>query len=326
MDWAIRLTGDPEFPHNGDTTTDVTISSNTTWTESNYPGRIVKLDVLTINAGIVLTLQGGPWYLFVASIVYGDEDSIISANGFTSTDATAQSSDYARGGVSVLSWGAAGIAVGGSGAGMLFVVATEVSGAAGKITANGGAGFRNTTTTAAYDAVAGQGAMSDYPNAGILASGEGAVGTTTRWYSGYFTLLGRGGHHGSYTTQGVGGGSGGGAYNVGAGGGSGIGGGGGVDYQAGGAQTAGELPIVSELSIDALLTLAAQGCLGGGGGGANVSSASGAQNGAGGGGGGSVVAFVRTLTTTPTVSANGGVATTNGGAGAAGVAYLVDVP
>jgi len=100
MNWAIEQTGDPAFPHNGDTTTDVTISGTTTWTEANYPGRVAKIDVLTINAGIVLTLQGGPFFIFCETLAFGDTASVIDGNGpAPATPTTTVSADYARGGL-----------------------------------------------------------------------------------------------------------------------------------------------------------------------------------------------------------------------------------
>lgn len=312
--FAVNITGDPAFPHNGDVATNVTISSPTTWTESNYPGRVVKLNRLDVDD--VLTLQGGPWFIFVETLDFGASGSINGdgPDGSTGGDADA---DYARGGYVT----GTGIAAGGCGGVMILICANSITGTSSRtISANGGDAARNTSNAGANTAEGGQGALSP------SKTWESSSTQTAEAWNGYgsstppgrfIMLLGDGGG----AAVGEGGGSGGVATTgqIG-GGGSGIGGGGG-----GGTASAGSLPAVSEPSVVALVELALAGCLGGGGGGAHINT-TGTNNSAGGGGGGAVIVWARTLSATPTLSASGGAAIGGGGAGAAGVTYLIDIP
>lgn len=291
------------FPYNGSSTTDVVISVNTTWTEADYKGRIVQLRTLTINAGIVLTLQGGPWYLFLRNLVFGDIVSEIRGDGPTPIDFTPHNADYARGAVAT---SGAGSATGGDGGVMVFVVAHTISGANGLIHANGGNAFRDTGNAGSDTGRGGQGAFSILVSSGSAEDFSGDVGSL---------LLGIGGD----SFGGRAGGSGGtGSGNAG-GGGSGIGGGGNSNGGAG------SLPTIDEPSVQHLIVLGRNGCLGGGGGGAAVLVV-GTNNAAGGGGGGSVIVWARVFTTTPTLQANGGTGIGSGAAGAAGVTHQITVP
>ncbi|MFA7250510.1 MAG: hypothetical protein WC273_12865 [Dehalococcoidia bacterium] len=304
------------FPHNRGSVTDVTIATPTTWTEATYPGRIVCLDRLDVDD--VLTLQGGPWFIFVETLDFGASGSI-NGDGPSGAAAGTFNADYARGGLASNT----GRAQGGCGGVMIFIAATTISGTAGRpISADGGDAYTNATNAGAAAGRGGQGAFSPtLDNSGSAEEWDGTALNTDTLKTALHPFaqhMGRGGGNSS-GEYGRGGGSGAGSTsaNLG-GGGSGIGGGGG--YGGGG-----NLPTVSEPSIVALINLALAGCLGGGGGGAAIST-SGVNNGGGGGGGGAVVVWVKTLTATPTLSANGGAAAAVGGAGAAGVTYLIDIP
>lgn len=309
-----NMTGDPFFPHNGDVTTDVTIAGVTTWTESDYKGRVVKLDVLTVDD--VLTLQGGPWWIFVESLVFGSSGSIVG-DGPDGTGTDNLSADYALGGFRSQT----GTAHGGCGGVMIFICANAITGtASANISANGGDGFRNTSNAGAINGAGGQGAFSRKRTVfGTAVVAERWSGDTL--VTGPFPLQMLLGDGGSTGDGGEGGGSGGAsASGAAAGGGSGIGGGGAADNAS-----AGQLPIIDEPSVLHLLELALAGCLGGGGGAARVHT-TGTNNSAGGGGGGSIVLWVRTNTSAPTLVAAGGTLIGDGGNGAAGVTYTVSVP
>ncbi|MFA7296265.1 MAG: hypothetical protein WC211_03640 [Dehalococcoidia bacterium] len=309
--FAVHLTGDPTFPHNGDVSTDVTISAPTTWTEADYPGRVVALDRLDVDD--VLTLQGGPWFILLETLDFGAAGEV-RGDGPSGGAAVTFTTDYARGGVAV----SGGRAQGGCGGVMIFICANTITGTASRpISANGGAGYRDTTNAGTATGSGGQGALSPTYNnsdAGERWAGD-SVNTDT--FKAYLHPLGL--HMGGRTGgHGNGGGSGyGNTAAADAGGGSGIGSG-------GGSGAGGVLPPVTP-SVVALIDLALAGCRGGGGGAAAVHT-TGANNAAGGGGGGSVVVWCKTLTATPTLSAAGGAAATAGGAGAAGVTYLIDIP
>ena len=93
-----EITGDPMFPYNGDVATNRTDSASATLTTSNYTGRVVALATWTINAGIVMTMQGGPWYIFCDTISFGNTSSKISGDGTAGTTGPASfSSEYANG-------------------------------------------------------------------------------------------------------------------------------------------------------------------------------------------------------------------------------------
>jgi len=307
------------FPHNRNVTTDVTIATPTTWTEADYPGRIVCLDRLDVDD--VLTLRGGPWFIFVDTCD-GGVSGAINGDGPSGAASGTFNADYARGALATDA--APARAQGGCGGVMIFMCVREFTGEDIPISANGGAGYRDTGNAGALKARGGQGAFS--PTADNASAAEEWDGTlvNTDTFKAYLhpfaQLLGMGGGASVTGFRGRGGGSGFGndAGSQNSGGGSGIGGG-------GANVAAGALPVVSEPSVGALLDLALAGCLGGGGGSAALHS-TGANNAAGGGGGGCVVVWAKTLTATPTLSANGGAAAAAGGAGAAGVTYLIDIP
>jgi hypothetical protein len=309
-------TGDPLFPHNRNVTTDVTIAAPTTWTEADYPGRIVCLDRLDVDD--VLTLQGGPWFILLETLDFGAAGEV-RGDGPSGAATGTFSADYARGATR----DSTGRAQGGCGGVMVFICANAITGTASRpISANGGAGYRDTTNAGGIFGTGGQGAFSPTLNSATVAEEWDGTPLNTDSFKAYLhpfaQLVGCGG---GGISGGKGGGSGAGS-NGGAisGGGSGIGGGG-----RGDAVEAGTLPIIDQPSVASLVDLAIAGGLGGGGGGAMVST-TGTNNGSGGGGGGAVVVWVKTLTATPTLSASGGAAAGNGGAGAAGVTYLIDIP
>ncbi|PKN77866.1 MAG: hypothetical protein CVU47_13085 [Chloroflexi bacterium HGW-Chloroflexi-9] len=276
-------TGDPIFPHNRNVTTDVTISAPTTWTEADYPGRIVCLDRLDVDD--VLTLQGGPWFILLETLDFGAAGEV-RGDGPSGGAAVTFDADYARGGLASNT----GRAQGGCGGVMIFIAVTAITGTASRpISANGGAGYRDTTNAGV---IAGQGGQ------GAGAAEQPATGTTTTaaWIGAASVVPpARGALYlspSAGTYKGAGGGNGGSDVTSGlVGGGSGIGGGG---YATPGATTNGSLPVVQP-SVVALVDLALNGCLGGGGGGAMVHT-TGTNNSAGGGGGGCVVVWVKTLT------------------------------
>lgn len=329
LDWAGAMTGDPEFPHNGGSTTDVTISTDTTWDETDYPGRMVQLRKLTVAAGVTLTLEGGPWFLFIGEIEFGNTSSRISGDGPDGSSdvgtygaASSQAATYARGAAERHTDARA---EGGAGGAMLIVVAREFSGANGVISSNGGDGARNTSNAGSIQRGGGEGALSTSINADDNEQWYGAARSATNGVSGrenlsdVLMLLG----DGATTVGGKAGGRGGSntSSDV-TGGGSGIGGGGGMSSAS--VAASGALPHITPNPL-MLIKLAMRGCKGGGGGGARADT-TGSNNSAGGGGGGAVVAWVRALTAAITLEANAGAGVGNAGNGAAGVVYLIPVP
>lgn len=153
------------FPYNGASTTDVTISANTTWTTADYPNRIVKLRKLTINAGIVLTLgsPGVPWFIFVDEIAFGDTSSEIRIDGNNTT-----SGGGGRGTIS-------GTRYGGRGGGAVLIVARLFSGSNGLIRARGEAGSSDATAANA-DGVPGAGGP-------LFATFDSSASTFARYWT-----------------------------------------------------------------------------------------------------------------------------------------------
>lgn len=296
---------------------DIVISGATTWSDAAGFKRVGKL---TINAGQTLTIARSPFWIFADEINFGDTASQIFGGGPAGASSGTFSAAYARGATYV----STGRAQGGCGGIILFVVCRTITGAAGKIVADGGNGYRDTTAAAATGGRGGQGAFSrnfDVSSANNEdwggANGLGVVGDNPPLL--IALLLGSGGSIGNGGGVAGGSGSGSGASAGGAGG-SGIGGGG----------TASTLIIAAGTSLvppspQQLMMLASMGCLGGGGGGAYCEIAVGTNNGSGGGGGGSVVVWVSDLAVTPTLTATGGSGTGNGSAGAAGVTHLIDL-
>ena len=305
--FAVNITGDPIFPHNGNTSTDVTISTPTTWAHADYPGRIVTLDRLDVDD--VLTLSGSPWFIFVSTLDMGASGEI-RCDGPDGDTGGAAASIYTRGGFA----SSTGIAAGGCGGGMVFICAETVTGTASRpISADGGDGARNTTNASADVGMGGEGAFGRISTQTATSYSREALE--------FYNLLGDG--SGS-SVGGYGGGSGGvSTSGTMAGGGSGIGGG--AAAGSAGATTSGSaarnIP-----SVVQLVELAIKGCRGGGGGGA-VASTTGTNNAAGGGGGGAVVLWYRTSSAAPTLSASGGASVgTSSNPGADGITYSVQVP
>lgn len=333
LPWAAATTGDPVYPHNGDVATDVTIAAPTTWTEATYPARIVQLDLLTVND--VLTLQGGPWFIFCDKITFGGSGDINSDGPPGAASRAGQDADWTFGGRATSSGAEA---VGGQGGGMVFIVLREIDGSVRTISVDGGDGFTDADNAAALVSAAGQGALDLSYDQALSSDGKSFSGrriATGEHLLPYHLVFGAGGFDQPGTTSGPahggeGGGSGAADSSVDeGGGGSGIGGGGGA---AGAGGDSGLLPHIDEASVSQLLEVAKFGCKGGGGGGAAVHTSGAANHGAG-GGGGSICIWVRTLTTTPTLSASGGQRSLGGaapgggtGAGAAGITHLIDVP
>ena len=305
---AANITGDPIFPHNGDVATDVTISSPTTWTNTTYPGRVVQLNRLDVDD--VLTLQGGPWFIFVETLDMGASGEIRGDGPDGSLSALADD-DYALGAYV----SSTGVASGGCGGVMVFIIANSITGTASRpISANGGAGSRNTSNAGSTTGRAGEGAF-DRIQAQSVTSQTYGSGVQT-----FLNILGDGG--GGATIGGRAGGTGGVTDSGGTnGGGSGIGGGAGAST---GSTSVGFAPR-NEPSVVQLLELALAGCLGGGGGAAVVTT-TGTNNAAGGGGGGSVVVWYATSSADPTLTATGGASVGGTNDGADGVTYYIQVP
>lgn len=300
------------FPYAG--TTDVTISANTTWKNSDAEVRkgFKKIKKLIIAAGVTLTINKSPFYLFADEIVFGNTASCIDISGPSASSAlTAFPTWCARG--STANNGSGAQAQGGCGGGILLIVCRKISGANGIIKANGGNGWRNTVNhNATSGGYGGQGALSSDPSLGAQDwSASPLVALLSFFKSSLGAIVAGGGSGQSYNNQ---------PYVS---GGSGIGGGGNYNQ----VPTDGTLPIVA-LTPSNIITLAQYGCLGGGGGMTIVFSNTGAKNAAGGGGGGAVCVWASELVATPVLQANGGIgvngeaSTCNGGAG---VTHLIQI-
>lgn len=295
-----------KFPFAG--STDVTISSNTTWNDASGYRKVKKL---TITAGITLRINLTPFFIFADEIVFGDANSTIDISGPNGAASGNFEDIFAMGATTTDTTGSR--AQGGCGGGMIFIVARKISGAAGKIKADGGTGYVNQTMAVnAVPQVHGYGAFGIQAYAAppfllggvdISTSGIVAFPRTSN------KLLGAGSGGGNYGSGGFG-----------------VGGGGVAKGAAG--YTASDVGGTWSLkpTPEELLSFAKMGLRGGGGGGAVVAGG-GNYNTAGGGGGGSVVVWVRDLDVTPTITVNGGIGawgssiTTNtqyikGGAGA----------
>lgn len=301
-----------------DSPADITISANTTWTDSEG---FKRANILTINAGVTLTVARSPFFILCNELVFGSTTAIISGNGPNGrasygAGAPTNWSNYARGAlVSQDNSGGGTNAVwgeGGAGGIMLFVLARTIRGAAGIVRSNGGTGTGANTGGPVTDAAtAAQGALTDNQS-------DGTPGLTE-----VRLLLGTGGGASSYTGAGAEGGNG--STSVGgdesyAKGGSGIGGGGG--YTSITATHATGSQANRTLGPIQLLFLAQLGCLGGGGGGAFCDNTGGLGKGAG-GGGGVVCVWAYDLQVTPTLQANGGLNSDGAASGAAGRTLLL---
>lgn len=316
------------FPYNQGAVGDIVISGPTTWNDSVGYKKIKKL---TINAGQTLTIAKSPFYIFADEISFGDTSSTIDASGMSgSASAVYPSNAQALGSTAIM-----GIArsQGGCGGGMLFVIANKVTGAAGKIKADGGNGYFNGTPNGSgVNYMGAQGALSIDTEVivstlvpetfDVMMYGfanrptAGSYYPTPNFRGNLYLHMGESGQgNGGISSKGGGSGSIGTGGNASIGG-SGIGGGGSVytspsDY--------GKVSAVTNTLRD-LVFLASIGCTGGGGGSAVASYAG--NNGAAGGGGGSVVLWAHSMISPPTLSANGGAkAAISGGNGGAGVTY-----
>ena len=331
--WAPPLTGAAEFPHIGNSTTDITVSTTETWglpgsgADREFAGRIVMLRRLDIDAEI--RLVGGPWFIFAGVVDWGASGAVNNdgADGTTGTGAgSSQDETWARGGRAVSTVAAEGGAGGGI---QIWCVENEIGTPNRPISSNGGDGNRSGTGNAATSTGRGGiGAMSirnidptvNRPGAnqqenwsGGSSDGSGSSGPAL---AAQFLSAPVGGN------APAGGGSGTGTTGA-ATGGSGIGGG--ASLSAAGVGSAG-LVATREMTPAGLLALALQGCFGGGGGAAHVNT-TGANNSAGGGGGGGVLRYVRNQQAAPTLEANGGDGVGPSGVftGAAGVVLHVEV-
>lgn len=296
------------FGLGNDQTTDVTVSTNTTWTTTDYPDKVVVCDVLTIAASVKLTLRGGPWFIFCNELVFGDASSHIGADGPDGGASVTYDGDDIEGATVV---NGSARAQGGCGGGAVAIFATTVSGSNGTISADGGDAFRDTDNAGSNDADDGEGAID-----GLLYN---ATVSSVLPRGAYY---GRGGN-GNGANGGYAGGAGQDAGTGGAAGGSGFGGGGG---DATGGNGDGAQPTITPTPATVFLMMLVDRARGGGGGGARVSTV-GSANAAGGGGGGAALLFADVLDATPTVRANGGLEATptNSADGAAGFAEIVEV-
>jgi len=305
--------------HNG--AADITISVDTTWDDVLGYKRVGKL---TVAAGVKLTIARFPFFILADEIEFGDTSSWICADGlsgFAGMGYSAYPDTYARGAI----LGSTARAAGGCGGGLLFILCNAISGANGKITADGGNGYYLPDSTSPITSRGGQGALSSQY---IIAANAAGATTIEDWKTGLipiFVQLGVGG--GLTTYAGTGGGSGGQTTALGAGG-SGIGGGG----AAGNAANVTVGAAASTQITPSLLMLLAQfGCKGGGAGGAYGSDTVAGRTAGGGGGGGAVCVLYKTKTATPALQANGGTgsyqnASYPGSNGGAGLTFLLEVP
>lgn len=286
-------------------TSDLTISSNTTWDDV---AGFKKIRKLTINAGVTLKIDQTPFIIFADEIECGAGAviDISGPNGASSGDFTCRQPH----GATAVSGGAR--AQGGCGGGFLVLLCNKLSGVALTIKANGGDGWRNNTT-----------GSSDTPGVGLEGAFSRRGSRNPQWNgsdradSGYLNLVGiwlgeGGGRYSSVTGMSSGGAPG-----------SGIGGGGGAELN-----DAGDGTQMDFRHILILLELLKYGCLGGGGGKAYVSSSSN-RNPAAGGGGGAILVFANDPESiTPIMEANGGLGVTGSavtvGNGAAGITYYVN--
>lgn len=292
---------------------DIIINTNTTWDDLVGYKRVGRL---TIAANIKLTIAKFPFFILADEITFGNTNSWICADGLSGSEAlTPFPQEYSAGGTYSSSPGGVQCGCGG---GLLFVICNSISGANGKITANGGDGYRLDSGPSTSGGRGGQGALSN--------TRDTSATTGERWKDGVMGALGAGmGDGGDYSDTlrgGTGGGSAGSSSLYGAGG-SGIGGGGGSDYSSGTIYVNGRVPIITP-SPAMLMFYAQMGCKGGGGGGGFAAATKWV---AGGGGGGAVVVYYKTKTATPTLEANGGIGVTSGAAanGAAGQTWLLEV-
>lgn len=305
---------------------DITIAADTTWSDAAGFKRVGKL---TINAGKILTIARHPFFILYDEIAFGSTSSHINGDGPAGASSSPGLSwQYAQGGRAT---DGSAVAQGGYGGGFLVLLGRTITGAAGKITVNGGAGFANATAPTTNNVASpGRGALDTRWAANAIsttAGGGGSASITERQLAATLAaLLGSGGgasHMGEW------GGSGGGEVTgalARAGGGSGIGGGGGT-WNATGASDGGTPMFGGHYpSPDALLHLAMLGVAGGGGGAAIVCQTG--DNAGGGGGGGAILLLVDTLGVTPTLEYTGGAGQAqndaSAGNGAAGYGLIVE--
>lgn len=294
----------------------LTISGATTW---NDAAGYKRVGTLTINAGQVLRIERSPFMIICDELVWGSTSSQINGDGPDGASSSPGLSYYfAQGGRCT---DGSAVAQGGYGGAGLIIIAGRVSGAAGKITVNGGDAFANgTAPTTNNVASAGRGALDirwAANSSGTAKVGAATITVAANALAGHLTaVLGPGGG----AAGGSGGGSGGetaiGGSVARAGGGSGVGGGGGAgsDQSSAGNQA---MFGVRPLTVDTLLMLYALGCAGGGGGGAEVQGTG--NNSAGGGAGGYVGLVTPDLAVTPTLEYAGGAGAQQGAAvGSAG--------
>lgn len=290
------LANDPAYPFNGGSSTDVVISTDTEWDDGDYPDRIVQARKLTIAAGQTLTLRGGPWYLFLDEIEFGDTDSHISGDGPDGSAIQADNDLDIAGGYR----SATAIGSGGCGGVTIIIVANSITGADGVISANGGDGFTNGASPASSGSSNGNGAARSGGRLGYYNTSGANQNTSADDLHG--------------NTQSL-------ASTAAGGYGNGIGNGGGAHGSGspGGGQTK------DWITPNDVILSALYGVRGGGGGGVGMDNSP-IGVGAGGGGGGAVLVFVVDLSATPTIEANGGGGVGSGsGSGADGGAGYVEI-
>jgi hypothetical protein len=328
------------FPHVGDnnSSTDMTISTNTTINPTDYQLGFLKCNKLTINAGITLKVNKAPFMIICQELNFGDTSSCIDASGLDGSlavdNAQAFNCQQAWGGMSDYVINAGAKNVGGCGGGFLILFADKITGAAGQIKANGGKGWsNNTVNSSGAGSAGGQGALSTSKSKVSISGNpeqfnymlDGApIGTPSSYIVNNLSFLLKPKNASSISTAASGGGSGKGQASAvtGSTGGSGIGHGGNM-YA---------IPPTNpdvRPNLYQMISLYKMGCTGGGGGfaaaDANIGNCA-----AGGVGGGAIIIFASTFTVTPTLSVTAGTGYTNGAssgvyAGSDGLTYTVQL-
>jgi len=284
------------FPFAG--TADVVIAANTSWSDSKGYRKVKKL---TINAGLTLKIEKSPFVIFAEEIVFGSTTSTIDISGANgSVSGPSHSDATARGGEAI--YNSVRYAHGGCGGGMLIIVARKISGAAGRILANGGDGWANTTVRISNGvSSAGENAI-----AGLVGIPDVIVGATSNRAGSYglipislnkriYNMIGRisaSNEDGSNN------------YNAGWG----IGSGGGVATSGSASTYSGVASSAVPQPTDLICLAQMFDMKGGGGGAAYLHTTNGGDGaGAAGGGGGAIVVFANSISGTPTLQANGGI-------------------
>lgn len=305
------------FPFAGDQ--DVTISSNTTWSDSSGQRKVKKL---TINAGVTLTISVGSFMIFAEEIVFGSSTSTIDISGPSgAATGTYVGVTHATGATSGAA-GNPGRAQGGCGGGMLAVFANKITGN-GKFRSNGGNGFINNST--GNDTSGGPGGNSSILGPLLVANPIVSIPTAAQadMFPRFISKLIADG----------------GMFSTGYAGGKGLASGAGAAVRYSSTQAASAIP-ASALgkrtlitpTTEEILTLVILGFNAGGGGAAGVGSESNGNMAAGGGGGCVAVWVGKTSPTLFTFELNGGIGVAGSYftgvenlSGASGLSYLTIV-